>query len=92
MIGRDDWKQELVQEMSRDKQSMDMLTQLISSLGMGTSRKLFSGTIPQNTYLDLEKLAEESISSPEEENEMLKDIQKFLYCKLTLHFFLFEIF
>jgi len=81
MIGRDDWKQELVQEMSRDKQSMDMLTQLIASLGMNTSRKLFSGTIPQNTYLDLEKLAEEASSSPEEENEMLKDIQKFFLTK-----------
>ena len=81
MIGRDDWKQELVQEMSRDKQSMDMLTQLIASLGMSTSRKLFSGTIPQNTYLDLEKLAEEASSSPEEENEMLKDIQKFFLTK-----------
>ena len=81
MIGRDDWKQELVQEMSRDKQSMDMLTQLIASLGMSTSRKLFSGSIPQNTYLDLEKLAEEASSSPEEENEMLKDIQKFFLTK-----------
>ena len=81
MIGRDDWKQELVQEMSRDKQSMDMLTQLIASLGMSTSRKLFSDTIPQNTYLDLEKLAEEASSSPEEENEMLKDIQKFFLTK-----------
>ncbi len=81
MIGRDDWKQELVQEMSRDKQSMDMLTQLIASLGMSTSRKLFSGTIPQNTYLDLEKLADEASSSPEEENEMLKDIQKFFLTK-----------
>ena len=81
MIGRDDWKQELVQEMSRDKQSMDMLTQLIASLGMSTSRKLFSGTIPQNTYLDLEKLAEEASYSPEEENEMLKDIQKFFLTK-----------
>ena len=81
MIGRDDWKQELVQEMSRDKQSMDMLTQLIASLGMSTSRKLFSDTIPQNTYLDLEKLAEEASYSPEEENEMLKDIQKFFLTK-----------
>ena len=81
MIGRDDWKQELVQEMSRDKQSMDMLTQLIATLGMSTSRKLFSDTIPQNTYLDLEKLAEEASSSPEEENEMLKDIQKFFLTK-----------
>ena len=81
MIGRDDWKQELVQEMSRDKQSMDMLTQLIATLGMSTSRKLFSDTIPQNTYLDLEKLAEEASYSPEEENEMLKDIQKFFLTK-----------
>jgi len=81
MIGREDWKQELVQEMSRDKQSMDMLTQLIATLGMSTSRKLFSGSIPQNTYLDLEKLAEEASSTPEEENEMLKDIQKFFLTK-----------
>ena len=81
LIGRDDWKQELVQEMSRDKQSMDMLTQLIATLGMSTSRKLFAGTIPQKTYLDLEKFAEEANPSPEDENAVLKDIQKFLLTK-----------
>ena len=42
LIGRVDWKQELVQEMSRDKQSMDMLTQFIATLGLSSSRKLFS--------------------------------------------------
>ena len=81
LIGRDDWKQELVHEMSRDKQSMDMLTQLIATLGMSTSRKLFAGTIPQKTYLDLEKFAEEANPSPEDENAVLKDIQKFLLTK-----------
>jgi len=81
LIGRDDWKQELVQEMSRDKQSMDMLTQLIAILGMSTSRKLFAGTISQKTYLDLEKFAEEANPSPEDENAVLKDIQKFLLTK-----------
>lgn len=81
LIGRDDWKQELVQEMSRDKQSMDMLTQLIATLGMSTSRKLFAGIIPQKTYLDLEKFAEEANPSPEDENAVLKDIQKFLLTK-----------
>ena len=81
LIGRDDWKQELVHEMSRDKQSMDMLTQLISTLGVSTSRKLFAGTIPQKTYLDLEKFAEEANPSPEDENAVLKDIQKFLLTK-----------
>ena len=50
LIGRVDWKQELVQEMSRDKQSMDMLTQFIATLGLSSSRKLFSETIPQNTF------------------------------------------
>ncbi len=81
LIGRDDWKQELVNEMSRDKQSMDMLTQLIATLGMSTSRKLFAGTIPQKTYLDLEKFAEEANPSPEDESAVLKDIQKFLLTK-----------
>ena len=81
LIGRDDWKQELVHEMSRDKQSMDMLTQLIATLGMSTSRKLFAGTIPQKTYLDLEKFAEEANPSTEDENAVLKDIQKFLLTK-----------
>ena len=81
LIGRDDWKQELVHEMSRDKQSMDMLTQLIATLGMSTSRKLFAGIIPQKTYLDLEKFAEEANPSPEDENAVLKDIQKFLLTK-----------
>ncbi len=81
LIGREDWKQELVHEMSRDKQSMDMLTQLIATLGMSTSRKLFAGTIPQKTYLDLEKFAEEANPSTEDENAVLKDIQKFLLTK-----------
>ena len=81
LIGRVDWKQELVQEMSRDKQSMDMLTQFIATLGMSSSRKLFSETIPQNTFLDLEKLAEETHPSAEDSNVVLKDIQKFLLTK-----------
>ena len=81
LIGRVDWKQELVQEMSRDKQSMDMLTQFIATLGLNSSRKLFSETIPQNTFLDLEKLAEESHPSAEDSNVVLKDIQKFLLTK-----------
>ena len=74
LIGRVDWKQELVQEMSRDKQSMDMLTQFIATLGLSSSRKLFSETIPQNTFLDLEKLAEEAHPSAEDSNAVLKDI------------------
>ncbi|MDP7622057.1 MAG: FliG C-terminal domain-containing protein, partial [SAR324 cluster bacterium] len=81
LIGRVDWKQELVQEMSRDKQSMDMLTQFIATLGLSSSRKLFSETIPQNTFLDLEKLAEEAHPSAEDSNTVLKDIQKFLLTK-----------
>ncbi len=81
LIGRVDWKQELVQEMSRDKQSMDMLTQFIATLGLNSSRKLFSETIPQNTFLDLEKLAEEVNPSAEDSNAVLKDIQKFLLTK-----------
>jgi len=81
LIGREDWKQELVQEMSRDKQSMEMLTQLIATLGITASRKLFSGTIAQNTYLDLEKLSEEANPSQEESNMVLKDVQKFLLTK-----------
>ena len=81
LIGRVDWKQELVQEMSRDKQSMDMLTQFIATLGLNSSRKLFSETIPQNTFLDLEKLAEEVNPSAEDSNVVLKDIQKFLLTK-----------
>ena len=81
LIGRVDWKQELVQEMSRDKQSMDMLTQFIATLGLSSSRKLFSETIPQNTFLDLEKLAEEAHPSAEDSNVVLKDIQKFLLTK-----------
>jgi len=81
LIGRVDWKQELVQEMSRDKQSMDMLTQFIATLGLSSSRKLFSETIPQNTFLDLEKLAEEAHPSATDSNVVLKDIQKFLLTK-----------
>ena len=81
LVGRDDWKQELVHEMSRDKQSMEMLTQLISTLGMSASRTLFAGTIPQKTYLELEKLAEEAVLSPEDANAVLKDVQKFLLTK-----------
>ena len=81
LVGRDDWKQELVLEMSRDKQSMEMLTQLISTLGMSASRTLFAGIIPQKTYLELEKLTEETSLSGEDANAVLKDVQKFLLTK-----------
>ena len=81
LVGRDDWKQELVLEMSRDKQSMEMLTHLISTLGMSASRTLFAGIIPQKTYLELEKLAEETVLSAEDANVVLKDVQKFLLTK-----------
>ena len=81
LVGRDDWKQELVLEMSRDKQSMEMLTHLISTLGMSASRTLFAGIIPQKTYLELEKLAEETVLSAEDANGVLKDVQKFLLTK-----------
>ena len=77
-----DWKQELVQEMSRDKQSMDMPLQFIATLGLSSSKTLFE-TIPQNTFLDLEKLAEEAHPSAEDSNAVLKDIQNFTYKQLT---------
>ena len=65
----------------RQSRRTEMLTQLIATFGMSASRKIFSETIAQNTYLDLEKLSQEANPSQEESNTVLKDVQKFLLTK-----------
>jgi len=78
LVGRDDWKQDLIQEMTRDKQSMESLTQLLAVIGPETSRSLFGRVIPQDTYLELDQLARDATVTTTEANMMLKNVSMFL--------------
>ena len=78
LVGRDDWKQDLIQEMTRDKQSMESLTQLLAVIGPETSRSLFGRVMPQDSFLELEQLARDAKVSTAEANTTLKNVAMFL--------------
>lgn len=81
LVGRDDWSRELIQEMTKDKQSMDALTNLIATLGPEASRSLFRSQMSENAYMDLEQLARSVEQSPEDSSEVLNNIRMFLLTK-----------
>ena len=78
LVGRDDWKQDLIQEMTRDKQSMESLTQLLAVIGPETSRSLFGRVMPQDSYLELEQLARDAKVATAAANTVLKNVSMFL--------------
>ena len=78
LVGRDDWKQDLIQEMAPDKQSMESLTQLLAIIGPETSRSLFGRVMPKDTYLELDQLARDATVSTTEANTTLKNVSMFL--------------
>jgi flagellar motor switch protein FliG len=78
LVGRDDWKQDLIQEMTRDKQSMESLTQLLAVIGPETTRSLFGRVMPQDSFLELEQLARDAKVSTAEANTTLKNVAMFL--------------
>lgn len=81
LIGRDDWKKQLIQEMTKDKPSMEILTRLLAILGREPSRKLFANIMEHNTYLELEKMSQEVSLTTEEANGILKNVWMFLLTK-----------
>ena len=81
LIGRSDWTRELIQEMTRDKQSMDQLASLISVLGPEASRALFRPHMSESAYLNLEQLAKEAPPNAEETGEVLKNFHMFVLTK-----------
>ncbi|MBF0352761.1 MAG: hypothetical protein HQM11_17135 [SAR324 cluster bacterium] len=85
LVGREDWKQHLIEEMTRDKQSTEAFTRLLAMMGPQTARRLFSEQLGHEAYLDLEQLARDLSFTPQEANSILKDIWTFLFTKkLTL--------
>ena len=52
LVGRPDWSRELIQEMTRDKQSMDQLATLIAVMGPEASRSLFRNQMTEQAYID----------------------------------------
>jgi flagellar motor switch protein FliG len=84
LVGRPDWCRELIQEMTRDKQSMDQLATLIAVLGPEASRSLFRPQMTEQAYMDLEQLAKEAGATSEDTAEVLKNIRMFLLTKQFL--------
>ena len=84
LVGRPDWSRELIQEMTRDKQSMDQLATLIAVMGPEASRSLFRNQMTEQAYMDLEQLAKEAGPNSENTAEVLKNIRMFLLTKQFL--------
>ena len=84
LVGRPDWCRELIQEMTRDKQSMDQLATLITVLGPEASRSLFRPQMTEQAYMDLEQLAKEAGANSEDTAEVMKNIRMFLLTKQFL--------
>ena len=84
LVGRPDWSRELIQEMTRDKQSMDQLATLIAVMGPEASRSLFRNQMTEQAYMDLEQLAKEAGPNSEDTAEVLKNIRMFLLTKQFL--------
>ena len=84
LVGRPDWSRELIQEMTRDKQSMDQLATLIAVMGPEASRSLFRNQMTEQAYMDLEQLAKEAGPNSDDTAEVLKNIRMFLLTKQFL--------
>ena len=84
LVGRPDWSRELIQEMTRDKQSMDQLATLIAVMGPEASRSLFRNQMTEQAYMDLEQLAKEAGPNSDNTAEVLKNIRMFLLTKQFL--------
>ena len=84
LVGRPDWSRELIQEMTRDKQSMDQLATLIVVMGPEASRSLFRNQMTEQAYMDLEQLAKEAGPNSDDTAEVLKNIRMFLLTKQFL--------
>ena len=84
LVGRPDWSRELIQEMTRDKQSMDQLATLIAVMGPEASRSLFRHQMTEQAYMDLEQLAKEAGPNSDDTAEVLKNIRMFLLTKQFL--------
>ena len=84
LVGRPDRSRELIQEMTRDKQSMDQLATLIAVMGPEASRSLFRNQMTEKAYMDLEQLAKEAGPNSDDTAEVLKNIRMFLLTKQFL--------
>ena len=84
LVGRPDWSRELIQEMTRDKQSMDQLATLIAVMGPEASRSLFRNQMTEQAYMDLDQLAKEAGPNSDDTAEVLKNIRMFLLTKQFL--------
>lgn len=81
LVGRPDWSKQMVEEFKKDKKGLENLAQFISILGTNISRKIFTRCMDEENYLNLEKMSEELTLKPDEQNKILREIQKILYTK-----------
>lgn len=81
LVGRPDWAKQMVNEFGQNNQGVDKLAQFISILGTNISRKIFTRFMSEEKYLNLEKISDDMDLKADEQNRVLRDIQKVLYTK-----------
>ncbi|MBU3917027.1 hypothetical protein KKA14_15955, partial [bacterium] len=81
LLGRRDWAEQLVDDFGKDKQGVANLSVFFSILGPVTARKLFADIMGDDEYLEMERMSDEVNSTPEQERNILQEIQKILFAK-----------
>ncbi len=81
LLGRKDWCEQLYEDFSQDKQGVDKMTRFVHILGPSPARKLFADVMGDESYLEMEKMAEDVKDNPEQDNLILHEIKKILFTK-----------
>lgn len=84
LVGRSDFAEQIVEEYGNSKEGIDKITKLISILGPNISRKIFADVFGKEQYLKLEEISLDIIVKPNEEKDLLREIQKVLFTKQLL--------
>jgi flagellar motor switch protein FliG len=84
LVGRSDFAEQIVDEYGNSKEGIDKITKLIAILGPNISRKIFANAFGKEQYLKLEEISLDISVNPNEEKDLLREIQKILFTKQLL--------
>jgi len=84
LVGRSDFTEQIVEEYGGSKDGVDKITKLIAILGPNISRKIFADAFGREQYLKLEDISLDIFVKPNEEKELLREVQKVLFTKQLL--------
>jgi len=81
LVGRKDWRQQLLEELQQEKEGVDQLARFFYVLGPVTSRNLFAKVMGDERYLELESIAESVERDAYQDQALLKNIRTMLFNK-----------